>query len=157
MVSKIFFFFADESLRLYDKWNYNKLEIFENEMDGDQKNYAIETTRKVLNAYDNHFKCANYIYIPKNVSFIDNNAFSSCSRLKNIIIPENITFIANGLFYYCDKLEFIQIPESVISIGYESFAICSNLKSFPILKRITSIGSSAFKSGISLQNITLSN
>lgn len=50
-----------ESLRLYDKGNYYKVNIVQNEMAYDQKNYVIELTRKSLNMHKNHFECAKYV------------------------------------------------------------------------------------------------
>ena len=52
----------ESSLRLYDKGNYNKVNIIDNDMNEDQKNYAIDITRKSLNMHNNnHNKCAKYI------------------------------------------------------------------------------------------------
>lgn len=51
----------DETLRLYDKGDYSKVDIYKNLMDDEQKNFAIETTRKSLNINSDHSKCAKYI------------------------------------------------------------------------------------------------
>lgn len=52
----------EESLPLYDIGNYNKVNIIKNEMNEEQKNYAIDITQKSLNMYkDDHSECVKYI------------------------------------------------------------------------------------------------
>lgn len=51
----------EESIRLYDKGDYSKVEITDNEVNEEQKNYAIETTQNGLDTYSDRFKCAKYV------------------------------------------------------------------------------------------------
>lgn len=41
--------------------DYSKVEITDNEVNEEQKNYAIETTQNGLDTYSDRFKCAKYV------------------------------------------------------------------------------------------------
>ena len=52
---------SDKTIYLIDKGDYNKVEIFTNKMNDDQKNYAIEITRESINMHKSHFECVKYV------------------------------------------------------------------------------------------------
>ena len=59
---------------------------------------------------------------------IDNEAFSGCYNLTNIILPNSITYIGDSAFSGCSSLECIIIPDSVTFISNYAFSGCNNLK-----------------------------
>ena len=61
------------------------------------------------------------------VTKISDNAFSSCSKLKNVTIPKSIMYIGSSAFSYCENLESIIIPENVEYVGKKCFIGCSSL------------------------------
>jgi len=89
---------------------------------------------------------------PKNLSFIDDFAFSG-SRFSYFEIPEGVEEIGKNAFYYCYKLESIVIPESVKKIGDYAFLSCYNLKNVVIKNTDIKIGKSAFKDCRALENV----
>ena len=81
------------SLRLYHKGNYNKVNVIDNEMNDEQKNFAIDITRKSLNMHkDDHCECVNYI----KDQFV--NKYGGCWCV--FIRPQNY---GNSISYYCDN------------------------------------------------------
>ena len=59
--------------------------------------------------------------IVTNCEKIENNAFSSCNNVRNIILPENLKYIGAGAFFSSYDLETITIPQSVEFIGESAF------------------------------------
>ena len=57
------------------------------------------------------------IYIPKNITTIEDMAFVSSKDLKKVIIASGTNEIRNGVFSSCNSLTTIVIPSSVTSIG----------------------------------------
>ena len=111
------------------------------------------------------------VKIPKEVEIIDNEAFSFCKNMINVIIEDNsrLTNINYAAFAYCYLLSEFSIPDSVEHLGesafrscealeviyistsskinniYETtFYNCESLKSIFIPKEVLSIGDSAF-------------
>lgn len=84
------------------------------------------------------------IQLPKNVTQIDEFAFSGCTDLKTVILPENLQIIKNSAFANCKSLEEIQFPDGVQSIGDWAFAGCKALKEITIPKNVMQIGEGAF-------------
>lgn len=81
------------SLRLYDKGNYNKVNVIDNEMNDEQKNFAIDITRNSLNMHkDDHSKCVNYI----KDQFVNKYGGSWCVFIR----PRNY---GNSFSYHCDN------------------------------------------------------
>ena len=48
---------------------------------------------------------------------ICNNAFHSCSLLKQVIIPDSVISVGNCAFAFCHSIHSINLPNSVINIG----------------------------------------
>ena len=84
---------------------------------------------------------------------IDNEAFSGCYNLTNIILPNTVTYIGDRAFYNCYNLESIIIPDSVTSIDDYAFDYCNNLESVTIGSSVTTIGTNAFNECSNLTTI----
>lgn len=70
----------------------------------------------------------NEIYTIKNgVIGIAENAFSTCSKLVEIILPNSVTQIGEYAFSGCNHLTKITIPNSITNIGQGIFSVCNNL------------------------------
>ncbi len=86
------------------------------------------------------------IVIPNSVTSIGNSAFRGCSGLTGTLtIPNSVTSIGDYTFYSCSKLTSITIPNSVTSIGEYTFYECSGLTSIEIPDSVTNIGDCAFE------------
>ena len=82
--------------------------------------------------------------VPTSVTWIYDNAFSGCSRLKTINWPDSVNTIGQGAFSGCTSLEYICIPSCVTVLDHYVFNDCSNLSGIRISENITSIGYLAF-------------
>lgn len=67
------------------------------------------------------FGCSTSV-IPEGVTDIEDFAFYSCTRLRNITIPEGVEYIGNWSFGDCRKLESVNIPRSVKEIVLCAFS-----------------------------------
>ena len=66
------------------------------------------------------------IQLPKNVTQIDEFAFSDCTDLKTVTLPENLQTIGDSAFAGCKALKEVTIPESVTEIGKNAFSYAPN-------------------------------
>lgn len=89
-------------------------------------------------------KLIEEVVIPEGYTYIGEEAFANCSKLKKITLPSTITKIGKSAFSSCSGLESITIPGSVESIGEWSFAFCKALKNLEIDNGVLSIESYAF-------------
>ena len=65
------------------------------------------------------------------VKIIDERAFASYRKLKNVILPNTIIEIRSAAFYDCEDLIDINIPDSFNTIGHAIFYNCTNLTNWP--------------------------
>lgn len=99
------------------------------------------------------------VYIPKEIKYIGNAAFSGAENLKTVIFEEGsqLKSIGYSAFESASSLENIVIPSSVTSISVNAFYGTTNLKTVRFEKesQITSIGKQAFSRARSLESIVL--
>ncbi len=88
---------------------------------------------------------------------ICNNAFHSCSLLKQVIIPDSVISVGDCAFAFCHSLHSINLPNSVISIGDCAFVGCQSLHKITIPHAVTSIRFKSFLGCESLQQIIIPN
>ncbi len=94
--------------------------------------------------------------IPEQTIRIDQNAFSSCAHLSEIILPHTIQEIGIAAFSGCSALPKLNLPESLKKIEDYAFLDCTSFKHIVIPENVTEIGYGAFSGCISLQSISVS-
>ncbi|KAL7712613.1 hypothetical protein QTN25_009789 [Entamoeba marina] len=95
------------------------------------------------------------ITIPNCVTSIENQCFSNCSYLEDVILSNGLTTLSQSCFSRCIRLTSIDIPSSIKSLKDKCFFSCDSLKTISIPNCVTSIGSYCFHSCTSLQSIIL--
>jgi hypothetical protein len=81
--------------------------------------------------------CSNTV-IPKEVTFISNEAFFNNKKLRSIVIPEGVTALLSQTFTGCENLEEVTLPSTLTYMAGNDFSQC-NLKSIHIPDGITSL------------------
>jgi len=72
------------------------------------------------------------LVLPDSLEFIEYNAFSECSNLREISFSEGIEYIGVAAFADCTSLQKVVLPDSVIELGYDAFWGCNSLKTVHI-------------------------
>lgn len=103
------------------------------------------------------YKFSPKITIPEGATRIDDETFSDCYELKEIIIPEGVKEIGDYAFYNCVKLTKVTIPDSVVDIGNSAFFDCKSLTNITIPEGVKNIGWAAFAFCASLTDVTIPN
>lgn len=80
----------------------------------------------------------------KSVENIGRAAFARCSNLKELYIPKNVKWISDNAFSLCKSLEKVVVEEGLINIGYHAFYNCTNLKEVTLPKSLMTIDEDAF-------------
>ena len=102
--------------------------------------------------------------VPKNVTIVlfhpsvievENEAFSSCKQLREVVFNERLQKIGDRAFRGCALLSSFTIPSTVTEIGEWAFSCCSNLREVVFNDGLQTIGHSAFYNCTSLSSITL--
>lgn len=94
------------------------------------------------------------VTLPKTITKIGNEAFSSCEALEEINFPEGLEEIGEAAFASCRKLTEISLPDSVKTIA-KAFAGCLALRSVRLSEGLPEIGDHAFSNCRALAEIKL--
>ena len=117
----------------------------------------IESYEIYYGAFSNNSIIEN-VEVPTSVTGIYEQAFISCSNLKNVtFLGDGATFINARAFSYCKELKSINLPNSLTTIGENAFAKCDKLESITIPDNITIIEPATFDCCISLKNVVFGN
>ena len=95
------------------------------------------------------------VIISDSVITLGERVFSGCSSLKEVVLPKNLTQLNIGMFQNCTALTAITIPATVKSIADVVFLGCSALTTITLPETVTSIGAGVFASCFTLTTITL--
>lgn len=95
------------------------------------------------------------VIIPSAVTYIEYNAFASCTQLESVVLPPGLTEISKGLFENCSRLRSITIPSGVTLISEEAFRNCRAMTDITLNTGLLTIGKSAFTGCESLQFIEI--
>ena len=96
-----------------------------------------------------------YVEIPKGITIIKKNAFTSHHSLRSVTIPDSVTVIGENAFAYCYNLQSVTMPDRVTKIGKFVFSGCYGLQSVTIPNGVTLIGEGTFYGCHGLQSITI--
>lgn len=84
------------------------------------------------------------VRIPKNITRIPSEAFSSCSRLNKVYLPEKLKRIESYAFFRT-AIDSLILPDSVEIIDDFAFSSCSSLGYIYIPASVREIGEGAFR------------
>ncbi|MBQ8296693.1 MAG: leucine-rich repeat domain-containing protein [Ruminococcus sp.] len=101
-----------------------------------------------------------YLEIPETVegcpvTQIRDNAFFSCTSLRQISLPSSIKKIGHHTFYACNSLESIVLPAQLEEIGMGAFNGCNSLSAINIPASLEVLPESCFRSCSSLTEVVL--
>ena len=93
---------------------------------------------------------------PPGIKYIDNSAFSHCTKLKEVVLNEDLMYIESCAFNRCPNLVSVRLPASIYRLGDYVFEECINLKDINLEDTLIQvIGSSAFAGNAGLKHIKL--
>ena len=79
------------------------------------------------------------IILPSSVTEIDEEAFFSCTKLKNIEFGNGLQVVGKYVFLHCRSLESVRFPESLMKIEGVIFYECKSLSEVYIPSSVTDI------------------
>jgi hypothetical protein len=86
---------------------------------------------------------------------VGEDAFRSCSALREVVLPRSITHVGEYVFYECTSLTSVTLPDSLTHLGEWAFHKCTSLTSVTFPNSLTYIGDYAFQVCTSLTSVTL--
>lgn len=97
------------------------------------------------------------IELGNRVTFIDNEAFSSCTNLDSVIVPSSVQYIGRMAFCYnySGSIKKIRLPEGLDTIRFQTFFGCTGLEEINIPSSVVYIDSAAFHECWELTKLTL--
>lgn len=101
---------------------------------------------------DTFCDCSALTSAKLNVKVIDESAFDSCGKLKNISFGENVTRLGANAFKNCKELETIVLHKETKSIGQAAF-LYNNVKAITIPPTVEVIGALPMKNPIEYLSI----
>lgn len=102
-------------------------------------NNMNKITKDCINKYKDGC-CIGRIEISKDISYIDEWAFSECTDLISVSIPSNIISIKNSAFRNCNKLNDVIFNKGLINIEESAFNKCSSLQQVNLVDSVMFIG-----------------
>jgi hypothetical protein len=88
---------------------------------------------------------------------VGENAFCSCSVLKEVVLPRSITHVDRWAFWRCTSLTLVELPNTLTHVGDSAFRSCTSLTSVALLDSVTHVGDNAFRECSALTSVTLPN
>ena len=90
-------------------------------------------------------KSLETVSLPKSLTLIDVNAFSSCTALKEVVFANGLRTIGRSAFGYCEKLKSLSLPLGLETIDSYAFVNCTRLEGDVRLPgSLGTLGESAF-------------
>lgn len=118
--------------------------------------YIPETVRIIEeNAFASCTVLREVVFHGAGLTEIADNAFVSCAKLATIVLPETLEIIGSGAFSGTALTE-IELPDSVTSVGGKAFYNISSLEFVKLGAGISFIGKEAFASCVNLYKVSWS-
>lgn len=95
------------------------------------------------------------VILPKDITKIEERAFSRSDFLKEVILPEGLLEIEEDAFLNCEALTSIIIPDSVLKLGKTVFNGCDSVSNITIGSGLNKIPEGAFCGCNNLSIITI--
>ncbi len=93
------------------------------------------------------------IIFSDNITKIGNNAFATCTSLKEVVLGERIKTVGANAFSNCKNLESVFLNENLEYLETQSFSWCSSLKSINLPYKLRAIENKAFYKCDSLKEV----
>ena len=138
-----------DSVTIINPGEFNGTKWYENQPDG------LVYAGKVAYAYKGEMPQNTSITIIDGTKTLEDNLFSGCYNLAEVIIPNTVTRIGDNTFNGCTSLESVTIPDSITEICTNTFEGCTSLESVTIPDSVTIIHDDAFIDCTSLKNVTI--
>ena len=87
---------------------------------------------------------AESVVIPDGVTFVPQNAFADCTRLKSVIMPDSVRTLGSCAFSGCSALTEVTLSRNITSIAYGVFENCTSLTRVTVPAGVTRIDQRAF-------------
>lgn len=94
------------------------------------------------------------LYVPDNVTKINNNTFQNCTSLVKVRLPDAITHIPQNYFNGCESLKEVNIPSALTTLGVKAF-MGTALETVTLPAGLESIPSQTFQNCRNLKEIHL--
>jgi len=143
--------FADNLVKklCLSKWDKNS--------DGELSQNEAESIESLDNTFaETNITSFDELQYFTGLTYIGNNDFYNCGKLRSIVIPCNVKSIEDGAFNKCSNLSKINIPDGVIYLGNSTFAGCISLTAITIPSSVISIDALTFVGCSGLNNIRVS-
>lgn len=88
-------------------------------------------------------------------NIIGDYMFASLDKLVSVKLPKNATWIGNNALAGCGSLDEVVLPVKLESIGGSAFGVCQNLKNIDFPPTLKTINSYAFSGCYRLEKISL--
>ena len=109
-----------------------------------EKNIPYLEILETVPAYS-HFRLPiETVSIPSNIIAIDNDAFSECPNLKELIFEDGCEYIGSFAFDGCAKLKNVVLPNTLKKISSYAFRDCTAIETITIPDNIEQVDFGAF-------------
>ena len=94
------------------------------------------------------------MFVPDNVTKINNNAFQNCTSLRKVCLPDALTAIPQNTFNGCTALEDVNIPKALTTLGVKAF-MATAISAVRLPAAVSAIPSQTFQNCSRLETVTL--
>ncbi len=120
---------------------------------------SITIPKNVLYIEDEAFaycRMLTLITLPEGLKELGEHAFDNCISLSSAKLPGTLEEIKDYTFLWCSSLTKVVLSEKTVKLGNYTFCGCSSLKSIAIPNSVTHIGKHAFEECFSLESVEMS-